>query len=206
MYIYIYINFILYTLFYIYLHIFYIYIYKLYSLPKIHKRLKNVPGRPVISNCGTSTEKCTGFLDYHVKPLMQRGWSYIKDLGDFIKKTRNLGSIPENSILVTANVVGFHPSIPHETGLKTLREVLDKREQHTIPTSELIHMADFVLKNNYFEFNGQFKQQISGTAIGAKSAPLYACLFMDKIETAFLETQELEPLAWFRYTDDIFFI
>ena len=29
---------------------------KLYLLPKIHKRLFNVPGRPVISNCGTRTE------------------------------------------------------------------------------------------------------------------------------------------------------
>ena len=29
---------------------------KLYLLPKIHKRLFNVPGRPVISNCGTPTE------------------------------------------------------------------------------------------------------------------------------------------------------
>ena len=65
-------------------------------------------------------------------------------------------------------------------------------------------MADFVLKNNYFEFNGQINQQISGTAIGTKFGPPYAYLFMDKIETAFLETQELQPL-WFRYTDDIFF-
>ena len=30
---------------------------KLYLLPKIHKRLRNVPGRSVISNCGTPTEK-----------------------------------------------------------------------------------------------------------------------------------------------------
>ena len=114
---------------------------KLYFLPKIHKRLHNVPGRPVILNCGTPTEKCSEFLDYHLKPLMQKGWSYIKDSGDFIKKTRNLGSIPENAILVTADVVGLHSSIPHEAGLKALRQVLDKREQHTIPTSELIRMA-----------------------------------------------------------------
>ena len=84
--------------------------------------------------------------------------------------------------------------------------MLDKREQHLIPTSELIRMADFVLKNNYFEFNGQIKQQISGTAIGTKFSPPYAWLFMDKIETAFLETQELQPLVWFRYIDDIFYI
>ena len=43
---------------------------KLYFLPKIHKRLHNVPGRPVILNCGTPTEKCSEFLDYHLKPLM----------------------------------------------------------------------------------------------------------------------------------------
>ena len=34
---------------------------KLYLLPKIHKRLENVPGRPVISNCGTPTEKVPEF-------------------------------------------------------------------------------------------------------------------------------------------------
>ena len=48
---------------------------KLYFLPKIHKWLHNVPGRPVISDCGALTEKCSQFLDYHLKLLMQRGWS-----------------------------------------------------------------------------------------------------------------------------------
>ena len=57
-----------------------------------------------------------------------------------------------------------------------------------------------------FKFNGQIKQQFSGTTIDTKFAPLYACLFMNKIETAFLETQELQCLVWFRYIDNIFFI
>ena len=52
-------------------------------------------------------------------------------------------------------------------------------------------MEDFVLKNKYFELNGQIKQQIYGTAIGTKFAPPCACLFMDKIENVFLETREL---------------
>ena len=29
---------------------------------------------------------------------------------------------------------------------------------------------------------------------------------MDQIESKFLQTQELKPLVWFRYIDDIFFI
>ena len=30
---------------------------RFYFLPKKHKKLENVPGRPVISNCGTVTER-----------------------------------------------------------------------------------------------------------------------------------------------------
>ena len=56
---------------------------KFYLLPKIHKSLSKVQGRPVISNCGMPTEKLSEFLDHHLKPLMKQGESYIKDTGDF---------------------------------------------------------------------------------------------------------------------------
>ena len=65
-------------------------------------------------------------------------------------------------------------------------------------------MADFVLKNNYFEFNSSFKYQISGTAIGTKFAPPYACIFMDYIEREFLKNEQIQHWIWFRYIDDIF--
>ena len=60
---------------------------KLYFWPKIHKRLANVPERPVISNCGTATEKVSEYLDFLLKPVMRDGWSYIRDIGDFYKKS-----------------------------------------------------------------------------------------------------------------------
>ena len=50
------------------------------------------------------------------------------------------------------------------------------------------------------------KQQISGTAIGTKFAPVYACIFMDDIEHEILETQPVQPLIWFRHIDDVLFI
>ena len=77
---------------------------------KIYKRLSNVPGRPVISNCGTATEKASEFLDFYLKPLMQNGWSYIRDSGDFIDKMKRIGKIPEGSFLVIADVVGLYPA------------------------------------------------------------------------------------------------
>ena len=137
---------------------------------------------------------------------MRKGWSYIKDSQDFINKFHKLGKIPDNAILVTADVVGLYPSIPHNVGLRAPKEALDKREQKKIPTEDHVHMADFVLENNFFEFNNQIKQQISGTAIGTKCVLMYACIFMDKVETEFLETQRDRPFWWVRYIDDTFFI
>ena len=102
---------------------------KLYLLPKIHKRIFNVPGTPVISSCGTPTEKVSQFLDSQLQTIMRKVAFYIKDSGDFICKIKRIGSVPENSILVIANVVGLYPSILHDVGLKALKQVFDKWEQ-----------------------------------------------------------------------------
>ena len=56
-------------------------------------------------------------------------------------------------------------------------------------TEDLFKMARFVLKNNSFEFNCEVKQQLSRTANGTKFAPPQACIFMDQLETEFLESQ-----------------
>ena len=41
---------------------------KMYLLPKIHKKLYDVHGRPVISNCDMATEKVSEFLDHILQP------------------------------------------------------------------------------------------------------------------------------------------
>ena len=57
------------------------------------------------------------------------------------------------AILVTADVVGLYPSIPHNEGLEVLKKQLDNFYEKSIPTEDLVKMAEFVLKNNCFEFN-----------------------------------------------------
>ena len=42
---------------------------RFYSLPKIHKRMYYIPGRPVISNCGIYTENISAFLDHQLKSI-----------------------------------------------------------------------------------------------------------------------------------------
>ena len=168
---------------------------KINLLPKIHKRLYNVPGHPVISNCGTPTEKITEFLDCHLQPVMKGGKSYIKDTNCFLEKLKKLGKVPANAILVTANVIGLYPSMPHDAGLKALHEKSEERNDKSVPTADLVNMAHFVLNNNYFDFDSCIKQQISGTAIGTKFASPCACIFVDKVESAFLELENTKAMG-----------
>ena len=104
---------------------------KFYLLPKIHQRFENVPGRPKICNCGARTEKASESLDFDLKSIMQNGASYIKDSNDFKSKIKNI-DISNDALLVTADVVGLYPSIPHEAGLSALKEALDKKTQEEI--------------------------------------------------------------------------
>ena len=93
-----------------------------YLLPKIHKRLHNVPGRPVISNIGYYTENISSFLDHHLQSLVQAVKSYIKDTNELPKKLCSLPKLPDGIILCTMDVVDLYPNIPYEEGLSALRK------------------------------------------------------------------------------------
>ena len=92
----------------------------MYLLNKIHKRLVNAPARLVISNCSTPSEKPSEFLDHHLQRIMRSGMSYIND---FLSKFKNLKKVPDDTILVTADVAGFYPSIPYNEGLEVLKKI-----------------------------------------------------------------------------------
>ena len=99
----------------------------MYLLPKIHQRLSNVPWKPVVSNCGMPTEKVSEFLDFQLKPVMQNGKSCMRDSVHFLEKIKNISTLLENAVLVTADVVGLYlsMSVPHQAGLFALKEALE---------------------------------------------------------------------------------
>ena len=150
---------------------------RFYLLPKIHK--KGCRGRPVISGRNTPTEKISEFVDHHLKPLVSSIPSFVKDMNDFLHKLRSMETLPEGAILVLLDVVGLYPHIPHAEGLEAIRHALNERENQEMPTSLIAHLAELVLKNNNFEFDGKQYLQTWGTTLATKMAPGYANLFME---------------------------
>ncbi|XP_057296197.1 uncharacterized protein LOC130625148 [Hydractinia symbiolongicarpus] len=132
--------------------------------------------------------------------------SFIKDTNNFLRKLRNLPTLPDDVLLCTVDVLGLYPNIPHQDGLAALHRVLDVREDKSVSTETLMDLAECVLQNNVFEHNNRFFRQLQGTAIGTKMAPSYANIFMSDLEEQFLESSMLKPLVWWRYIDDIFML
>ena len=108
--------------------------------------------------------------------------------------------------MVATDVISLYSSIPHADGLEVLSAKLEEPEDKSIATENLLQIAGFVLKNNFFEFNSKIKQQIPGTAIGMKFPSPYAYIFMDKFKIDFLTLQNLKPWVWLRYIADVFFV
>ena len=94
---------------------------RFYLLPKINKRLHNVPDRPVITNSGDHAENISSFLDHDLQPQAQAVKSYIKDTKEFLKNMRSLPKFPDRIILCTMDVVGLYANIPHDEGLSALK-------------------------------------------------------------------------------------
>ena len=98
----------------------------------------------------------------------------MKDTNHFLKKFKELVSLPKNVILCTIDVVSPYPNIPHKEGLASIRKHLDNRENKEVATDTLVELADIVLKNSYFQFLDKTFKQKQGTAVGTKFAPPYS--------------------------------
>ena len=82
--------------------------------------------------------------------------SYIRDTADFLGKLKAAGEVPKGTILVTADVVGLYPSILHSEGLDIVKKHYENYPNKKVSTEDIVNMADFILKNNLFEFDSKF--------------------------------------------------
>ena len=141
---------------------------------------------------------------------MQTLPSFIKDTKDFLRIVLDLPPLPENAILVTADVVSLYTNIPHKEGIEVFVKVLSAYSQLLPSDAPSLHtiriLLEEILTNNCFEFAGSFFQQIHGTAMGSKCAPPFASIFMGDFEISKILPLTVAIMLWKRFIDDVFFI
>lgn len=178
-----------------------------YLLPKIHKRLQNPPGRPIVASRNSLCEPLSQFVDIVIKDIVKTLPSYISDTRDVLKLLSDI-TVPDNAYLVTFDVESLYTNIPHEGGLEAMAHYLTSHDDG-LPVELLLKMTRFILKSNYFIFNSKYYLQIQGTSMGSPFAPNYANLFLGLWEERhiFNNNPFLHNILTFkRFIDDILLI
>ena len=87
-----------------------------------------------------------------------------------------------------------YTNIIHEEGLEAMRSWMIENNISQQRAQFIKILGTLVLKNNYFEFNGEIYLQQQGTAMGTRMASNYAIIFMHKIETELLNKSETKSI------------
>ena len=115
----------------------------------------------------------------------------------------------ENWLVATALL---HDQGRHDSNIpidESISAAITKLEQHKddvdmlgLTVADVQLMLQYVLSNNYFEFNSKQYRQKRGIAMGNHLAPPLAILFMDALEQKALSTATVKPDLYKRYIDD----
>jgi hypothetical protein len=172
----------------------------LYGLPKIHK--ENAPLRQIVSFCSSPTYELSKYLANILKPLTEQSSRRLVNSADFVTKIRNV-QLSEDHELVSFDVKSLFTSIPLELAIESVKESLaNYSDELPIPKEEVIDLLILCLQSTFFQYDGNFYQQLHGTAMGSPVSVVVAEIVMQRLQEKALATYTNPPPFWFRYVDD----
>ena len=174
----------------------------LYGSPKVHKG-PSVPLRPILAAYNLPNYKLAKFL----VPLL----SHLTDNAHSIKNSFTFSQFitqqNSNSHLVSYDVESLFTNIP-------VSETIDIIISKLFPSSDAIYcgfsrtefatLLKLAVCDTHFIFNDQIYKQTEGMAMGSPLGPTFANIFMNFLETNFLQNcdTDCQPIFYKRYVDD----
>ena len=160
-----------------------------YGLSTVHKPY--IPLQSIVSACDSSTDQLSNYVTHSKQPLVETLPSYIWDSKHFLQLLESLPPLPENAILVAADVTSLYTNILYEAGLESVLHYMKLHANTLPPGATSPHttaiLLETILKSNNPSFMDKHCLQLVGTAMGNKAAPPYANLLMDRHEETIRE-------------------
>lgn len=173
-----------------------------YILPKVHK--PNVSSRPIVSSISTVTYYTSIYLHNVLNTIKDQLTSVVFSTKHALKKLAQVRDeyVPcsKQYIVLCADVTSLYPSIPTEYGLIAVENILYKLHFDHSQIPLILQLLQWVLTNNYFEFNDDIYLQLTGTAMGTPVAVMYANIVLYYLEQDCLS---LPNMLYMRYIDDL---
>ena len=168
---------------------------KFYGLPKVHK--DDTPLRPIVSSVGSVSYETAKELSRILKPLVGKTEHHVKNAKDFIDSIQDIRLKP-NECLVSYDVEALFTSVPIQAALNITKKKLEEDKELPLRTSMSVQhiswLLEFCLRTTYFLFQGEFYQQLEGTAMGSPISPIIANLFLEDLEAKALSSSPHPPI------------
>ena len=132
----------------------------------------NNPVRLLTTGCNTSIENLSHFIEVVCAPLTNnieiriRDTSHLLDIIDELNSER----IPDNTILVSFDIINMYPSIDNDRGIAAVMNASETRAYKSPSTDCIIRGLEICLKCNNSRYGSQNLLQLNGTATGAPNS------------------------------------
>ena len=186
---------------------------RIYFLPKTHKQ--GSPFRPIVSTINWLTENASILLDSILQeelfnsdrcPQLPRdSFSFLRALSKAQLDPNHKG----NTYLVTFDIASLYTSIPQRQASQRAYELLkESKRPQTIAPRFIYNLSQWILKNNFFQFQDRIYFQKHGIAMGNVAGGALANTYLLQWESNFLKDPQLAPHLKFyqRYFDDGFLV
>ena len=137
------------------------------------------------------THRLSNLIYILLKPFISKVQSYVRDDIDFRKYVPKI--VPQNTLLVSLDVVSLYTNISLDLGIKAIDSWLTKYPEliHERFSKEFnLESIKIILENNKFYFNVKMYTQVRDTAMGTQFAPSYATLVLAYLdEKLYVQTE-----------------
>lgn len=172
-----------------------------YVIPKVHK--EPWASRPIVPSHSWITSRASEIVDYFFQKQLPKYPWILNSTKQFVEGIRKLPDL-HGCWLVTGDVTAMYTNIPPEEAYYLICPLLEENDLEGLHPENIEALLQFVLRTNYFEYEGTVYQQISGLAMGTACAPIIANLYCAQFETSLMDSPALRYYA--RYIDDIFLV
>ena len=193
------------------------------KLPLSTKRAKlefpdDLPFRPIVGSPFCPTNRLSTFIDRLLQPFTKRVKSYVKDTQHFLYKlSKYKDKLDNGDLLVTCDVVSLYTNVTESLAKNALNFWIEKFPEDLnarFNKNFIFEATNILLRNNTFQFNGEYFFQRKGCSMGSVFSPIIAILSMGYLEEKlYKKAGEINPTLksylesnWQRFIDDCFLI
>jgi len=175
---------------------------RFYLLAKVHKTpLKT---RPIVSVSSSVTEAIGKWVDHQLQILFEkhrvRFPYFLKSSRELVRDVTSI-NLPQNAKLFSCDAVSMYTNIDTTHALTVIQAFLNQLPGDDVHPG-LLKGLEIVMRHCVLQFGSEFFVQLTGTAMGAPPAPMYATLYFAAHEAIIVPNFHQNLIFYRRYIDD----